>query len=128
MMISLPPVKSKKTKLDRGQVLATAVEATGLNKQKVAVKAGYSRSSYYKHIREPLLGYHILIAYGRAIKHDFTEEFPDMPKYVLEDPEENYGKPVSIEEVTRQRDQWKDKYLELLERYNYLIEQRIGKK
>lgn len=105
-----------------------AVEATGLNKEKVAVKAGYSRSSYYKHIENADLDYYILMAYGKAIKHDFTEELPEMPKYLLEDPEEIYTKPVSIDEAIRQRDQWKDKYLELLEKYNKLIEEKIEKK
>jgi hypothetical protein len=122
------PVRQKGTKLNRGQVLATAVEATGLNKEEVATKAGYSRSSYYKHIENPELDFHILMAYGKAIKHDFTEEFPEMPKYVLEDPDQDYGKKISLEEAIRQRDQWKDKYLELLEKYNRLIEERIGKR
>jgi|SRR5687768_11924597 len=118
----------KKSRLHRGRILAAAVEATGLNKETVAIKAGYSRSSYYKHIDNVDLDFYILMAYGKAIKHDFTEELPEMPKYLLEDPEETYTKPVSIEEAIRQRDQWKDKYLELLEKYNRLIEEKIEKK
>ena len=117
-------MKSKKTKLHRGQILATAVESTGLNKEEVAAKAGYSRSSYYKHIENSELEFHILIAYGKAIRHDFTEEFPEMPKYVIEDPEETYGKVITLEEALRQRDVWKDKYIELLEKYNQMIERR----
>jgi len=124
MLISLPPLKNKKTKLHRGQILATAVESTGLNKEEVASKAGYSRSSYYKHIENADLEFHILIAYGKAIRHDFTEEFPEMPKYVIEDPEESYGKTLTLEEAIRQRDIWKDKYIELLEKYNQMIERR----
>ncbi len=124
MLISLPRVKAKKNRPNRGQVLATAVEASGLNKETVAAKAGYKRSSYYKHIKDPNLEYHILIAYGRALKHDFTEEFPDMPKYVLDDPQETYGKPITLDEAIKQRDYWKDKYIDLLEKYNGLIEGR----
>ena len=126
-MISLPSLKSKKTKPNRGQILAAAVEATGLNKEDVAIKAGYSRSSYYKHIDNPDLEFHILIAYGRAIKHDFTEEFPDMPKYLMEDPEETYSQPLSLEEAIRQRDSWKDKYIILLEKYNKMMEENRKK-
>jgi hypothetical protein len=119
-------VKQKRTKLHRGQVLLAAIGATRLSKEEVAKKAGYSRSSYYKHIEDPDLEFHILIAYGRAIKHDFTEEFPDMPKYVVEDPPENYSKVPTLEEALQQRDFWKDKYLELLEKYNIMIEGRIS--
>jgi hypothetical protein len=121
-------VNVKRTKLNRGQLLAAAVEASGLNKEEAAKKARYSRSAYYKHIENPNLGYHILIAYGKAIRHDFTEEFPDMPKYVMEDPEAPYDKPKNIEESIRITDQWKNKYFDLLEKYNRLIEQRLGGK
>ncbi len=119
---------SKRTKLNRGQVLATVVEATGLNKEEIARKAGYSRASYYKHIENPNLPYHILILYGRVIRHDFTQEFPDMPKYLLEDPEAQYGTPKTMEEAVSIIESWKNKYIELLEKYNQLIEEQIGKK
>jgi len=121
-------VTRKRTKLNRGQVLATAVEASGLGKEEVANKAGYSRSAYYKHIENPNLDYHILIIYGKAIKYDFTEEFPDMPKYLLEEPEEAYGKPKTLEEAIKIMELWKNKYLELLEKYNRLIEARMEKR
>ncbi len=108
--------------------MATAVSASGLSKEEVAGRAGYTRSAYYKHIENPHLDYHILMAYGRAIRHDFTEEFPDMPKYMLEEPEETYGKPKTIEDALRLIEMWKHKYLELLEKYNRLIEERMSKK
>lgn len=119
---------SKRTKLNRGQILAAVVEATGLNKEEIAKKAGYSRASYYKHIENPDLPYHILILYGRVIRHDFTQEFPEMPKYTLEDPEAQYGTPKTIEEAVSIIESWKNKYIELLEKYNQLIEEQIGKK
>jgi len=104
------------------------VELTGLAKEEVATKAGYSRSAYYKHIENPDLAYHILIAYGRAINYDFTEELPEMPKYRMEEPEEKYSAPTTLAEAVRQIDLWKDKYVELLERYNRLIEERLSGK
>jgi len=121
-------VRRKKTKLNRGQVLAAAVEASGLGKEEAARRAGYTRSAYYKHIENPNLDDHILIAYGKAIKYDFTEEFPGMPKYMMEEPEEVYGRPKTMEEANKIIDLWKNKYLELLEKYNRLIEDRMEKK
>ncbi|RYY62234.1 MAG: hypothetical protein EOO05_03530 [Chitinophagaceae bacterium] len=115
----------KKTKLNRGQVLSSVVESTRINKEKVAVKAGYSRSSYYKHISNPDLDFHILTAYGKAIQYDFTEQFPDMPKYMVYDPEENYDAPKSLDDALKQRDSWKDKYYDLLEKYNSMMEEKL---
>jgi len=118
-------VPNKKTKLDRGQILENAVKASGLGIEEAAAKAGYSRAAYYKHKDDPDLDYHILIAYGKGIKYDFTEEFPDMPKYLLSEPEESYGKPQTLEEAIKMLEQWKNKYLELLEKYNRMIEERM---
>ena len=127
-MIFLPSVSKKRTRLNRGQILAAAVQASGLGKEEAAKKAGYTRSAYYKHIENPNLEDHILIAYGRAIKYDFTSELPEMPKYILEEPEEVYGKPKTLEDALRVIDSWKNKYLDLLEKYNIMIEEKMEKK
>ena len=116
----------KKTNLNRGQILAAVVEASRLNKEEVAQRAGYSRSGYYKHIANPELDFHILTAYGRAIRYDFTEEFPDMPRYIFLENEESYDSPVSLEEALRQKEGWRRKYIDLLEKYNRLIEEKLA--
>jgi uncharacterized membrane protein YcgQ (UPF0703/DUF1980 family) len=118
---------TRRTKLDRGQVLATLVEASGKNKEDIAAKAGYSRSSYYKHIENPDLDFHILIAYGKALNHDFREEFPDMPQYLVEDTDAYYGRTAeTLEEALQQKEYWKNKYIDLMERYTALIEEKIA--
>ena len=119
---------AKKHKLNRGQVLEAAVKASGLGIERAAKRAKYTRSAYYKHKEDPDLDYHILVRYGKAIRYDFTEEFPDMPKYLLSEPEDEYGKPQTLEEALKILDQWKNKYLELLEKYNRVIEEKMGKK
>ncbi|MBI5370595.1 MAG: helix-turn-helix domain-containing protein [Sphingobacteriales bacterium] len=111
-------------KPNRGQILATVVEASGLKKEEVAKKAGYSRSAYYKHIENPELDFSILIAYGKALRYDFTEDIPGMPRYLLEDAGELYGNPENLEEARKILSQLKNKYLELLEKYNRLIEEK----
>ena len=117
---------TRRTKLDRGQILAALVEASGLKKEDVALRAGYSRSAYYKHVENPNLDYHILIAYGKAINHDFTQEFPEMPRYELEDPETIYVRlPKTVDEAVLQRDFWRNKYFDLLEKYTSIIEEKL---
>ena len=120
----LYPVK-KKTQLHRGELLKNAVQSSRLNKEDIAAKAGYTRSSYYKHIQEPDLPYHILAAYGKALRHDFTDQLPEMPRYLIEEPEGTYAQHPSLEEALRLVDHWKSKYIDLLERFNRLVlEQR----
>ncbi|HEU4472865.1 MAG TPA: hypothetical protein VFR58_17345 [Flavisolibacter sp.] len=120
-------MKSKHTHIHRGQLLEDVVKASGIKKEKVALKAGYQRTSYYKHIKEPELPYHILAAYGKAIKYDFTELFPEMPKYLFQEPEEAYNKELTLDEARSQIDYWKNKYIELLEQFNKLVLELKGR-
>lgn len=117
----------KRSTIHRGKILQQLVDATRTNKSVIAERAGYSRASYYKHIQEPELEYRIITAYGKAIKHDFTKEFPEMPKYLLEEPDVSYSKDLTIEDAREQIEYWKNKYVELLEKYNHLIEEQMKK-
>jgi hypothetical protein len=114
------PVSTNKRHIHRGQLLEAAVKASRHKVTVVIERAGYSRSSYYKHRKEKDLDFHILTRYGRALKHDFREDLPEMPKYMIEEPEEQYGKALTLQEAIRQRDQWKEKYYDLLELYHNL--------
>ena len=109
----------------RGQALAAAVNASGTNVEDVAEKAGYTRSAYYKHVKRADLDFHILIEYGKAMRFDFSDEFPDMPKYLLQEPDEIYGAPETLEQAKLMINQLKNKYTDLLEKYNVLMEEKV---
>jgi len=119
------PLKSKSKNIHRGEILQAAVKKSDLRITQIVKKAGYSRSSYYHHINDEALSYDILEAYGRAMKYDFTEDLPQMNKYMVEDPSEEYAF-LTLEEAVRQRDLWKDKYYTLLEKYHLLVEERLA--
>ena len=88
----------------------------------VAKKAGYRRSTYYNHIKEPNLDWEKLERYGIALQHDFTEDIPEMNKYVLQEPPAKYT-PRTFEEAIKQLDQARNKYDQLNEKYIQLIEE-----
>lgn len=121
-------MKKKLNHIHRGQVLQAVVEATRFNKEEVAEKAGYTRSSYYKHINDPDLPYSTLIKYGRALNYDFKADIPDMPEYMMEEPVEDYDKELTFEEAKRSIEYWKNKYIDLLERYNGVMEELRSRK
>ena len=109
---------------DRGQALSVEVQKDERTKEQIAKKAGYSRSAYYKHIKDPQLEYHILTKYGIALGFDFSIQFPDMPKYAIaQDPEEMiYGKPTNMEDAYKIIDLWREKYIRLSDKYNNLAD------
>jgi len=93
----------------------------------VVNKAGYkTRASYYAHIDNADLSFSILEKYARALNHDFSDLFPEMHPYKI-DNEQAFSftaRPKTIEEAILQRDVLRDKYQELLEKYTKLLEQQ----
>ena len=117
-------MKAKNKNIHRGEVLEAVVKRSDLTISETVKRAGYSRSTYYLHINNAQLSYDILESYGKVLGHDFTEHFPDMVKYVsFNTPKES----VTLEQAIRERDQWKDKYFNLLEKYNVLVEEKMNK-
>jgi len=107
-------------KIHRGEVLQAIVKRSDLSIPQIAKRTGYSRSSYYNHVRNPQLPLEILEIYGRAVGYDFSDEFPEMLKFKsFKEPEVEY---LSVDQLKKDRDKWRDKYYELLERYHKLME------
>lgn len=75
------------------------------------------------HIKKKNLPVSILSKYAKAIGHDFSEEIQDMDQFILEEPESLYSnEPKTIEEAVKQRNEWKEKYYALMEKYIKLME------
>ena len=102
--------------------MKAAVKKSGQKVDIVAKKAGYRRSTYYNHIREPELGWEKLEKYGIALQYDFTEDIPEMNKHILQDAPAKYT-PRTFEEAIRQLDKVRNKFDQLNEKYIQLIEE-----
>jgi AcrR family transcriptional regulator len=122
-------VLKNNNKIHYGEVLRDVADKSELTITQVAKKAGFNRTTFYNHILNPDLPYHILERYGRVLKFDFTTKIPEMQKFKnFEDPAVLYQTPDTIEEVLLQRDIWRDRYYELLEKYNKVIEEALANK
>jgi len=106
-------------------MLHDAVEKTGLKIEVVARRAGYKRVTYYSHIRKEDLSLAILNKYARAIGYDFSDEIPGMNSFVVEEKGHVYKtNPSTLEDVLEERNYWKDKYYEMMEKYQSLLEKK----
>jgi len=117
-------LKTKGKHIHRGELLRDVIQNSDLTITQVVKKAGYSRGSYYLHIQDPSLPFDILEKYGRALHYDFTNDLPQMPKYLVDDGFQKRFQPKTFEEALEDRDYRRDKYIALLERYNALMERQ----
>lgn len=116
-------------KIHHGEVLRDVADKSELSITQLAKKAGFNRTTFYNHIINPDLPFHILERYGRVLKFDFTTKIPEMQKFKhFEDPVALYAVPTTMDEVMLQRNTWRDRYYELLEKYNKVIEEVLANK
>lgn len=108
--------------INRGEVLEKVFKASGFSLTELSKRVAYDRTTVYRHFAKPDLEFSILLKYGKALNHDFSNEFPELLNYFnrTEEPINAYT-PQTLAEALKERDLWKDKYIKLLEKHNALI-------
>lgn len=107
-----------------GEILNTIATNHPLPKVEIIQLAGYSsQSTYYKHISQEDLPFKILYRYAKVLEYGFAKEIPEFKNWI----KINNLAPIgssSLEEsqLIKERNSWKEKYFELLEKYNELLE------
>ncbi len=110
--------------LHRGEIIEKAIRESGYSITTVAQRLGKSRRWMYLLFDNPAVSIELILQIGKIIYHDFSLEFPEIiqGKKVANEPEnKGYG---NNEEVSF----WKEKYFTLLEEYNALLKQELGKR
>ncbi|MFT4152344.1 hypothetical protein [Parafilimonas sp.] len=125
-------VAEKQKKIHRGEVLRQVAAESDLSITQITRRAGYkTRGSYYDHIEDADLSFEILERYGKALHHNFREDFPSMPEYSFEEaPSPSYkSRPATLEEAFEIIEYWRSRFYEELEKTNSLLEQlnRVSK-
>lgn len=118
-------LKNNRAKIDRGQLLRDSVETSGISVTKLVKKIGISRSTYYNHISDPELPLDLLLKYGNALHINFNDFLGDL---LVESTKESQGlyfentDPNNFEEAIAQVKFWRNKYFELSEKYQLVLE------
>lgn len=98
----------------RGEIIEEAVRKSGIPLTLIAKRMKKSRRHLYNIFQNPHLSLDEIVQIGKIIHHDFSENFTELRN--LKKIDSNNNLKVLSDSF------WKDKYLELLEKYNYLLE------
>lgn len=115
--------------LHHGQTVEKIIRKNGHSISEVAKRLNVNRRSIYNWFTQAILKQETIHKIGRAIMHDFSAEFPHLfspadfiftmvPTFSLEE----YNKKIEPAGNDTQSAEWRDKYLELLEKYNQVLE------
>ena len=101
----------------RGEILEQAIRGSNMSLSMISKKLHKSRQYLYNLFDNPNIQTDTLLEIGNIIHYDFSKEIQEL----------NRINNQSIE-VDNSVNYWKDRYLELLEKYNQLLEQNLDSK
>jgi len=104
----------------RGEILAKVIRDKKVKIAPLAKRMGIDRGTVYRHMEDPELSLDYIAQYGKALDYDFSKDFPEL-LYVLKEPPAEYGSAKSYNELRDAAEYWKDKYIDILEKYNALL-------
>jgi hypothetical protein len=110
-----------------GELLQQVVDNSELSITQIIKRVGYkTRGSFYAHIANPDLSYKILAKYGRVLNYDFSQHIPHLNQQFITESEPHFDRdPKTLPEAIKQIDYWKDRYYELSEKYQKLLEKSL---
>lgn len=102
----------------KGEIIEKAVRASGIKITELAKKMNLSRRHIYNLFEEPDLSLEYVYKIGRIIHYDFTNEIKLYLKNSDSDIIENTSEDSKL--YGNKTEYWKNKYFDLLEKYNEL--------
>jgi hypothetical protein len=109
----------KNIKVHHGEILENVIRRTGPSLTDLAKLMNVNRRSIYNWFLQQRLKPERILRIGRTIGHDFSLEFPEF--FVSDDFKVEPPPEIAVEVKL---DVWKEKYIDLLERYNFLLEMK----
>jgi predicted transcriptional regulator len=107
----------------RGEIVEKAVRNSGYPLTKLVSRLGKSRRWIYNVFENPQLPIDHILRIGKIIHHDFTDEIDEF-KVISQQTAESFMSPYTA--ANKDAEFWRTKYYELLEKYNALLENRLG--
>ncbi|MDM8176743.1 MULTISPECIES: helix-turn-helix domain-containing protein [Olivibacter] len=111
-----------------GHIIERIIRRNGYSISELARLTNVNRRSIYNWFNQKNLKPEIIFRIGCALKHDFSEEFPEL---FTEDEFQKVIAPAKTSEEDSQTgpeissSYWKDKYIRILEEYNRLLVNQV---
>ncbi|AMR30531.1 hypothetical protein A0256_03385 [Mucilaginibacter sp. PAMC 26640] len=110
----------------KGQVVEYIVRRNGYSITDLATELNVNRRTVYNYFQNSNLKYDVIYKIGLIIRYDFSKEFPEvLTCNEFEIKNRQTQSLITVDEMKANAEQWKDKYVQLLEDYNEALRARI---
>ena len=111
--------------IHRGKLLKSIIHKSNISIFELSKTLEYSIDAIHHHIEMETLDFKLLSAYGDVLNYDFSIDFPEMAANLVTQ-EEMETEDFNYDELIKDRDHRKLKYIQLLEKHNELLIRRLN--
>lgn len=110
----------------RGKIVEKAVRESEVSITKICKKLGKTTRWMYYTFDNPDVSLDHIVQIGKVINHDFSSEIKEYALFIEKPFRTSFYEPeMSYNKHSENADYWKDKYLDLLEKYNALLTEKM---
>ena len=112
-----------------GQVIEKAIRVNGFNMSEAARELKIDRRTFYNWFKKKSLKDEVILKLAAVLRHDFSADFPEIyaraeKKQPISDPKNRVMK-IDAHSDTSSNIDWRDKYIELLEKHTDLLSKNL---
>ncbi|MFN5711868.1 MAG: hypothetical protein ACK46S_07575 [Bacteroidota bacterium] len=110
----------------KGKIVEKAVRESGISITKICKKLGKTTRWMYYTFENPDVPLDHIFQIGKVINHDFSGDLTEINTFFerkMNTP--SFSPQVTFFKLEKNADYWKDKYLDLLEKYNTLLTEKL---
>jgi len=108
-----------------GEILKKLIGKGEVPISRIAKQLGVDRSTIYRMFEKTDIPIEFLLKIGKVINKDMSTFFPEVIQ-AIQEPPVNYTSPKSYSELLDESRYWKDKYIDILEKYNNLLNEQLA--
>lgn len=108
----------------KGEIIEKIINSSDVPVTEIAKRLGMSRATVYRLYDKPEVSLDTIIQLGKALNTDMSKYFPEVLQAVQEPPV-GYSAPKNYAELMDEVKFWKDKYIDVLEKYNSLLNEQL---
>ncbi|WP_165870299.1 helix-turn-helix domain-containing protein [Albibacterium bauzanense] len=108
-----------------GEILKKLIGKGDIPISRIAKQMGVNRSTIYRMFDKADIPIDFLLKIGKVINKDMSPFFPEVIQ-AIQEPPVNYSSPKSYSELLDERRYWKDKYINILEKCNSLLNNQLA--
>jgi len=108
-----------------GEILKKLIGKGEVPISRIAKQLGVDRSTIYRMFEKTDIPIEFLLKIGKVINKDMSTFFPEVIQ-AIQEPPMNYNSPKSYSDLLDESRYWKDKYIDILEKYNSLLKEQLA--